>query len=82
MTDLKNLKPGDKFFYKCVGYGLTSYERGDDVVEIRDGKLFTNTFDTYGLEWNGTTWVSDGALGLKTYIVSADDPRAIAECEE
>lgn len=81
-TDLKYLKPGDKFFYKNVGYGLTSYERGDDFIEIRDGKLFTETFDSFGMEWNGSTWVFDSGLGMRTYIVGPDDPKAIKDCEE
>jgi hypothetical protein len=82
MMDLKNLKPGDKFFYKNVGYGLTSYERGDDVIEVKGRKLYTQTFNKSGLDWNGSTWVFDGGLGLKTTIVPGDDPKAIAECED
>jgi hypothetical protein len=81
MSDLKNLKPGDKLFYKHVGYGLTSYERGE-VVEIKDGKLYTPSFDTDGMDWNGSTWVFDAGLGLRTTVVPADDPKAIAECED
>jgi hypothetical protein len=82
MSELQNLKPGDKFFYKNVGYGLTSYERGDDAVEIKDGKLFTETFNTFGMEWKNDQWVFDGGLGMKTFIVGPDDQKAIAECED
>ena len=82
MSELANLKAGDKFFYRNDGYGLTSYERGDDAIEIHDGKLFTDTFDKIGMEWDGKTWVFDGGLGIKTSIVAADDPRALAQCED
>lgn len=81
MTNLKDIKPGDKFFYKNVGYGLTSYERGDDAVAVRKGLLFTETFSSAGMEWNESkqTWVFDGGLGLRTFIVAGDDPKANAE---
>lgn len=84
MTDLSKLKPGDKFFYKNVGYGLTSYERGDDAVEIRDGKLFTKTVNSFGMDWddNAKTWVFDGGLGMTCSIVGPDDQAAIAGCED
>lgn len=78
MTDLKKLKAGDKFFYKNVGYGLTSYELGDDIVTQKGGKLFTRTFDSYGMEWDDRreTWCFDGGLGLKCYIVGFEDEAA------
>lgn len=70
---LRNLKPGDKFAYKNVGYGLTSYEVGNDAIKIRKGKLFTETFDSMGMEWTGQTWKFDGGLGLVTTIVLMED---------
>ncbi|MBI2108679.1 MAG: hypothetical protein HYT93_00660 [Parcubacteria group bacterium] len=70
---LRKLKPGDKFAYKNVGYGLTSYEDGSDAIEIKKGKLFTETFDSMGMEWTGATWKFDGGLGLVTYIVLMED---------
>lgn len=82
MTDLKNLKPGDSVIYKNVGYGLTSYERGDgDVIEITDGRLYTRTFDRYGLVWNEKRqcWQSEGSLGLQVFAIAADDEVGLAE---
>jgi len=70
---LRKLKPGDKFAYKNVGYGLTSYEGGSDAIGVKKGKLFTETFDSMGMEWTGTTWKFDGGLGLVTYIVLIED---------
>ncbi|KKT28113.1 hypothetical protein A3G55_02450 [Candidatus Giovannonibacteria bacterium RIFCSPLOWO2_12_FULL_44_25] len=70
---LQKLKSGDKFAYKNVGYGLTSYEIGDDALKIKSGKLFTKTFDSTGMEWTGQTWKFDGGLGLVTTIVLMED---------
>lgn len=66
---IKNLKPGDTFAYKNTGFGLVSYERGDDIIERKKGKLITDTFDHGGMEWTGNTWKFDGGLGLVTTIV-------------
>lgn len=77
---LKNLKPDDKFVYKNVGHGLTSYELGSDAIKIRKGKLFTETFDSTGMEWTGKTWKFDGGMGLITTIVLMEDvPRGALE---
>ena len=70
---LKGLKSGDEFAYKNVGFGLTSYEKGHGEVWRKGGKLFTSTFDSMGMEWNGETWVFDGGLGMKTYIALLED---------
>lgn len=72
----KNLGPKDKFSYKNIGYGLISYEEGSDAIGVKKGKLYTDTFDKMGMEWNGTTWVFDGGLGLRTEIAT------IAELKE
>lgn len=55
-------------FYRNVGYGLTSYEGPDEVVGIRKGRLFTETFER-GMEPTGREgeWVFDGGLGMRTY---------------
>lgn len=71
---MKDLKPGDLVAYKNVGYGLISYEGPDTVVEIRDGKLFTETFDSMGMEWKAGQWIFDTGLGLKTIAVDPEDP--------
>lgn len=83
--DLKNLKEGDSVIYKNVGYGLTSYERGDnDVIEIKDGNLYTNTFDSMGMNWDNARncWKFDGGLGMVTYAIAADDQEALEWIEE
>lgn len=70
---LKSLKSGDAFAYKNVGYGLVSYEEGDEKIWRKGGKLFTPTFDSIGMEWNGQTWEFDGGLGLKTLVIFLED---------
>ena len=70
---LKSLKSGQKFCYKNIGFGLTSYEDGSEKVWRKSGKLFTPTFDSMGMEWNGKTWEFDGGLGMKTLIVLPED---------
>ena len=83
--DLKTLKEGDSVIYKNVGYGLTSYEPGNnDVIEIKDGKLYTNCFNSTGLEWFDPQkcWKFDGGLGLITYAISADDKAGLTYIEE
>ena len=85
MTDLKNLEAGDDVIYKNVGYGLTSYEEGKgEVVEIKDGRLFTNSFDREGMQWDERTqsWKYDGGLGLVTYAIAADDPKGLKSIRE
>ena len=64
-----------KFVYKNVGYGLTSYEEGNDFHEIRDGKLITETFDSEGMTWDEaeSCWKFDGGLGMITYAILRDE---------
>lgn len=38
MTLIK-FKKGSKTYMKCVGYGLTTYEPGEDVASVRNGKI-------------------------------------------
>jgi hypothetical protein len=73
--NLKNIKSGDEFAYKNIGYGLVSYERGggDERVWRTKGRLYTDTFSSIGMEWDGTTWVFDGGLGMTTKIVRLED---------
>ncbi len=70
---LRTLKPGDKFAYKNSGYGLVTYEKGNDAVRVKGGKLFTETCDHDGMEWNGETWEYDSGLGLVTTICLMED---------
>ncbi|MCC6404937.1 MAG: hypothetical protein IT405_00935 [Candidatus Yanofskybacteria bacterium] len=70
---LKNLKSGDNFAYKHVGFGLVSYEGGGEKIWRKNGNLFTPTFDSEGMRWNGQTWEFDGGLGMKTLIVLSED---------
>jgi hypothetical protein len=66
---LANLKPGDDFVYRNVGFGMVTYERGSDAIEVRDGKLFTETFSEMGMDWNGETWKFYGGGGLVTTVL-------------
>lgn len=70
---LRNLKPGDKFAYKNDGFGTTSYEDGSDAVEIKKGKLFTETFSSKGMKWSNGTWEFNGGFGMTTSIVLLED---------
>ena len=73
-----------EFAYCNTGYGLQSFELGNDFQEYRDGKLFTGTFDSEGMQWNGKRWEFDGGLGMKTevYFLSEMTPKQIAELEQ
>jgi len=82
---LQSLKEGDSVIYKNVGYGLVSYEPGEqDVIGIKKGKLFTNTFDSIGMEWDKRQqlWKFDSGLGLVTYAIPADDPKGLEGLKE
>jgi hypothetical protein len=65
---MKNLKKGDKVYYRNTGYGMTSYEGPDKVLKRKGEKLYTETFDSSGLDWNGHEWVFDSGLGLVTHV--------------
>ena len=83
--DPKALKKGDTVLYKNVGYGLTTYEWGrNDVQKIKDQKLFTDTFDSVGMDWDEATgtWKFDGGLGLVCYVVDPNDQVAKREADE
>lgn len=70
---IKNLKSGDEFAYQNVGFGATTYESGDNKLWRKRGRLFTDTFDKQGMEWDGNTWKFNGGLGLITRIVLLED---------
>jgi len=81
MTDLKNLKPGDKVCFKVIDRGEILYEGPGEVTELRNGKLFTK-FDSWyfnnrsGMEWNEKrqTWKCEERHGERhVYICPADD---------
>jgi len=72
-VNLRKLKPGDRFAYKNVGYGYTTYEEGSDVIGVKKGVLFTHTFDKMGMMWNGETWQFDSGSGLVTSVVRIED---------
>ena len=59
MTDLKQLKRGDKVFFKMTGFGMTTYEGPEKVLENRGDKLFTQSYDEIGLDWDDLrkTWI-------------------------
>ena len=71
--DLKKINAKTEFVYKNIGYGYISYERGNDFVCKKKGKLYTQTFERSGMEWNGNTWEFDGGLGLKTIVMLKSD---------
>ena len=80
--DIRKPKKGDSIIYKNVGYGLTSYEPGHKtVIGVKNGKLFTDSFDSEGMDWDEATnsWVFDGGLGLRTYAIAPDDPVGLRE---
>ena len=58
-----------EFAYKNVGFGCVTYEKGDKVIGLKDGRLRTRTFDSEGLQWDGQRWKFDAGLGLVTSIV-------------
>lgn len=76
----RKYKAGETITYKNVGFGLTTYER-DTVVSMSQGKLFTNSFSSSGMEWKEAeqTWVYDGGVGMKSSIVPNDDPDALKD---
>jgi len=86
MTDPDtNFTTETEFAYCNVGYGVTSFEPGDDFVEFRDGNLFTKTFDSMdGMTWHKGRWQFDSGLGLCTFIVRKEDmtSQQIDECYE
>lgn len=55
-------------YYRNVGWGVTSYEGPDDVIAIRKGRLFTESFER-GMDPTGNDgeWMFDGGLGMRTY---------------
>ena len=75
MKSLKNLKAGDEFAYKNIGYGLVSYEKGDDATGRKKGRLMTECFSDIGMDWDERqeTWFFDSGLGLRTEIVRIED---------
>lgn len=63
-----------QFAYKNVGYGVISYEGGNDFDRYEDGALFTDTFDRDGgLQWGRGEWFYDGGLGMRTSVIKRDD---------
>jgi hypothetical protein len=56
-------KAGDTAFMKCVGYGLISYEGGENVVSVRKGIITLYQRDT---KYDGATGqsIGGGSLGL------------------
>ena len=61
------LKAGDPTFMKCVGYGLTSYERGEHVARVRKGVVSLEERDT---QYDAATGqpIGGGSLGLTCSI--------------
>ena len=62
-----------EFAYMNVGYGATSYDEGDEIIGLQDGRLLTETFDRQGLGWDGQRWSFNSGLGLATYVVALSE---------
>jgi hypothetical protein len=60
-------KVGDTTFMKCVGYGVTSYESGENVASVRKGVISLEQRDT---KYDATTGqpIDRGSLGLTCSI--------------
>lgn len=70
----RSINKNTKFAYKNVGYGLASFEAGDDFERYEGDKLHTSTFDSIGMHWHDTRgWTFDGGLGLVTYLVKKEN---------
>jgi hypothetical protein len=73
---MKSFKKGAKVAYCLVGWGITNYEGPDVITDIRDGRIFTETYDKYGFEWDEArkAWrFSDGFSDLKSTLVALED---------
>jgi hypothetical protein len=60
-------KAGDTTFMKCVGYGLTSYESGENVASVRKGVI---SLEQRYTKYDATTGqpIGGGSLGLTCSI--------------
>ena len=74
---------------QSAGYTVQWYRTGTGKDSgtgeaIKDGKLYTNCFNSTGLEWfePQKCWKFDGGLGLITYAISADDKAGLTYIEE
>lgn len=67
----KKLKTGDVPFMKCVGYGLTSYETGEEILRIRKGVITLENRDTRYIAETGLP-VGGGSLGLTCSLCVTD----------
>lgn len=72
------LKAGDTTFMKCVGYGLTSYETGENVERVRKGVITLEQRDTQYHAATGQP-IGGGSLGLTCSICVTPDEIAAAE---
>lgn len=74
--DRKSFKKGTKVAYRLVGWGITNYEGPDVITHIKDGRVFTETYDKYGFEWDETRKAlrfCDGFSDLKSTLVLLED---------
>lgn len=72
-------KAGDTTFMKCVGYGLTSYESGENVERVRKGVISLEQRDT---QYDAATGqpIGGGSLGLTCSICVT--PKEIENAEQ
>lgn len=78
MADFKTLQPGDKVCLKIIESGQISYEGPDEVVAVRDGKLFLKEHDRHsfaglrraGMEWSDRLQTWKFSNDLSTYSVA------------
>lgn len=64
---MAKLKAGDTPYLKCSGYGLISYEIGEEVLSIRKGIVRLENRDTKYDAFTGEP-IGGGSLGLTVSI--------------
>jgi hypothetical protein len=74
--DMKGFKKGAAVAYRMVGWGITNYEGPDVITGIKGGRIFTETYDKFGFEWDEMrkSWrFSDGFSSLTATLVLLED---------
>lgn len=64
---MAKLKTGDTPYMKCDGYGLISYETGEEIFSIRKGIITLENRDTKYDAFTGLP-IGGGSLGLTVSI--------------
>lgn len=80
---MTKFKKGDQTYLKCVGYGYTTFERGCDVLRVRQDKIWLENGD-YPYDAKTGKLIADlPSLGLSVTlcVTDADIARAKKEIE-